>query len=49
MAVNPASKRQSRQTVTPPPSGTNFDIIIVGGGTIGLSAAYYASARGPTQ
>ena len=29
-----------------PPSGTRFDIIVVGGGTIGLSAAYYAAARG---
>src|SRR5262245_34644398 len=33
-------------THSPPPSGTCFDIIIVGGGTIGLSAAYYAAARG---
>jgi len=32
--------------VTPPLTGTRFDIIIVGGGTIGLSAAYYAAARG---
>jgi sarcosine oxidase / L-pipecolate oxidase len=32
--------------VIPPPSGMRFDIIIVGGGTIGLSAAYYAAARG---
>jgi monomeric sarcosine oxidase len=31
---------------SPPPSGTRFDIIIIGGGTIGLSAAYYAAARG---
>jgi monomeric sarcosine oxidase len=46
MAANPASKRQPRQLVTPPPSGTLFDIIVIGGGTIGLSAAYYASARG---
>jgi monomeric sarcosine oxidase len=46
MATNPASKRQPRKNVTPPPSGSNFDIIIIGGGTIGLSAAYYASARG---
>jgi monomeric sarcosine oxidase len=30
---------------TPPPSGTRFDIIIIGGGTIGLSAAYYAAKR----
>jgi sarcosine oxidase len=32
--------------VTPPPSGTSFDIIVIGGGTIGLSAAYYSAARG---
>ena len=29
--------------VTPPPTGTRFDVIIIGGGTIGLSAAYYAA------
>jgi sarcosine oxidase / L-pipecolate oxidase len=46
MAVNPASHRQPRQAVTPPRSGSSFDIIIIGGGTIGLSAAYYAAARG---
>jgi monomeric sarcosine oxidase len=46
MATNPASKRQPRANVPLPPSGTSFDIIIIGGGTIGLSAAYYASARG---
>jgi monomeric sarcosine oxidase len=34
------------QDNSPPPSGTRFDIIIIGGGTIGLSAAYYAAARG---
>jgi monomeric sarcosine oxidase len=33
------------QTVAPP-SGGAFDVIVVGGGTIGLSAAYYAAARG---
>jgi monomeric sarcosine oxidase len=35
-------------TNSPPPSGSRFDIIVVGGGTIGLSAAYYAAARGRT-
>ena len=30
----------------PPPCGSSFDLIVIGGGTIGLSAAYYASARG---
>jgi sarcosine oxidase / L-pipecolate oxidase len=29
-----------------PPSGTGFDVIVVGGGTIGLSAAYHAATRG---
>jgi monomeric sarcosine oxidase len=29
-----------------PPSGSSFDIIIVGGGTMGLSAAYYSAKRG---
>ena len=46
MATNPASKREPRKNVTPPPNGSHFDIIIIGGGTIGLSAAYYAAARG---
>src|SRR5262245_38955669 len=36
------------ETKSPPPSGTRFDIIVVGGGTIGLSAAYYGAARGRT-
>jgi glycine/D-amino acid oxidase-like deaminating enzyme len=34
------------KSVAIPPSGTLFDIIIIGGGTIGLAAAYYAAARG---
>jgi monomeric sarcosine oxidase len=46
VASNPTSKRHPRKAATPPPSGTGFDIIIIGGGTIGLSAAYYAAARG---
>jgi sarcosine oxidase len=46
VASNPTSKRQPRKLVTPPPSGTSFDMIIIGGGTIGLSAAYYAAERG---
>jgi monomeric sarcosine oxidase len=46
MANSPASARQPRKQVTPPASGTSFDVIIIGGGTIGLSAAYYAAARG---
>jgi glycine/D-amino acid oxidase-like deaminating enzyme len=36
------------ETDSPPPSGTRFDIVVVGGGTIGLSAAYYGAARGRT-
>ena len=36
----------SPRVVAPPPSGSAFDLIVIGGGTIGLSAAYYASARG---
>lgn len=31
------------QSHRPPPSGSEFDVIIVGGGTIGLAAAYYAA------
>jgi monomeric sarcosine oxidase len=46
MAENPASKREPRQNVAPPPSGSSFDMIVIGGGTIGLSAAYYSAARG---
>ena len=46
MASNPALKRQPRKLAAPPPSGTSFDVIIIGGGTIGVSAAYYAAARG---
>jgi thioredoxin reductase len=30
----------------PPSSGSSFDLIIIGGGTIGLSAAYHAVMRG---
>jgi monomeric sarcosine oxidase len=30
----------------PPPDGSTFDLIVIGGGTIGLSSAYYAAARG---
>ena len=37
-----------QQQTTLPRSGTTFDVIIIGGGTIGLSAAYYAAARGLT-
>jgi glycine/D-amino acid oxidase-like deaminating enzyme len=33
------------RTAAPPPSGSVFDLIVIGGGTIGLSAAYYGSAR----
>jgi monomeric sarcosine oxidase len=33
-------------SVAIPVSGETFEIIIIGGGTIGLSAAYYAAARG---
>ena len=29
-----------------PPSGRRFDIIVIGGGVIGLSTAYQAAARG---
>jgi monomeric sarcosine oxidase len=29
-----------------PPSGSRFDVIVVGGGVIGLAAAYHAAARG---
>lgn len=36
---------QARASGTPPPSGSSFDVIVIGGGTIGLSAAYYAAAR----
>jgi monomeric sarcosine oxidase len=46
MANNPASQRQPRKRMAAPPSGSSFDMIIIGGGTIGLSAAYYAAARG---
>jgi monomeric sarcosine oxidase len=46
MAQTPASRTALRATVAPPPSGSSFDIIVIGGGTIGLSAAYYAAARG---
>jgi monomeric sarcosine oxidase len=46
VAFNPASKREPRKQVAPPPSGASFDLIIIGGGTIGLSAAYYAAERG---
>jgi monomeric sarcosine oxidase len=46
VASNPKLNPQPRKLVTPPPSGTSFDIIIIGGGTIGLSAAYYAAERG---
>jgi hypothetical protein len=35
------------KTNSPPPSGSHFDIIVVGGDNVGLSAAYYAiSGRG---
>jgi monomeric sarcosine oxidase len=34
------------EAVNVPPSGTLFDLIVIGGGTVGLSAAYYATARG---
>src|SRR5262249_51991247 len=46
MADKPVSELQPRWEDTPPPSGTKFDVIIIGGGTIGVSAAYYAAARG---
>jgi len=46
LANNPKPKQQPRKPAAPPPSGTNFDMIIIGGGTIGVSAAYYAAARG---
>jgi len=46
MATSPPPEREPRKNVTPPPSGSSFDVIVIGGGTIGLSAAYYASARG---
>jgi monomeric sarcosine oxidase len=46
MANKSVSELQPRWEGTPPASGTNFDVIIIGAGTIGLSAAYYAAARG---
>lgn len=46
MAINPGSKRAPRPKAAPPPNGSIFDVIIIGGGTIGLSAAYYASVSG---
>lgn len=46
MTSKPESNAQPRELVTSPPTGTSFDIIIIGGGTIGLSAAYYATERG---
>ena len=50
MDDKPVSERQQRLQerlqAAPPPTGTKFDIVIIGGGTIGLSAAYYAAARG---
>ncbi len=36
----------AREQTIAPPSGGDFDVIIVGGGTIGMAAAYYAAARG---
>jgi monomeric sarcosine oxidase len=45
MANKPVSEQPLRQA-TPPAPGAEFDVIIIGGGTIGLSAAYYATARG---
>jgi monomeric sarcosine oxidase len=45
MENSPGSARQRRK-VAPPPNGTQFDLIVIGGGTIGLAAAYYAGARG---
>jgi len=35
-----------RNQVIAQPSGGDFDVIILGGGTIGMAAAYYAAARG---
>jgi monomeric sarcosine oxidase len=46
MASSPASRRQTRAAVAPPASGSSFDLIVIGGGTIGLAAAYYGAARG---
>jgi monomeric sarcosine oxidase len=46
MPTDPTFESEPRNLAVPPPSGSSFDIIIIGGGTIGLSAAYYAAARG---
>jgi ribulose 1,5-bisphosphate synthetase/thiazole synthase len=45
MTDKPISELQSRWESTPPASGTNYDVIIIGAGTMGLSAAYYATTR----
>jgi monomeric sarcosine oxidase len=36
----------TRAMVAPPPTGADFDIVVLGGGTIGLAAAYYAARAG---
>jgi monomeric sarcosine oxidase len=46
MAMKPASAVSPHASGAAPPSGSNFDVIVIGGGTLGLSAAYYAAARG---
>jgi monomeric sarcosine oxidase len=39
-------KPQPPKLGTPPASGASFDVIIIGGGTMAVAAAYQASARG---
>ena len=46
MPIEPTFEPDPGSPVVLPPSGSSFDMIIIGGGTIGLSAAYYAAARG---
>src|SRR5688572_409217 len=45
MTNNPTSGAAARVGGAPS-SGSHFDIIVIGGGAIGLSAAYWATARG---